>query len=453
MSHSPRVVSNEPAIDDYPVRPNAIREDEKRPNKLKGQTRSLVVLSLIYFLYGTGISIYGLLYPALARKYDLSSWMYGSVISSSFLITIIFYPVACRIVSKVSIRNSLSVGIFVIGSCRILFGTLYLISKEESFIAISYSVQLVEGIGTSILIASTVVTASTFSSNQMKKYSLSVQSCLCLGLSLGPIGGQVVNDELGFDILFYIIGGLTVLSFILTATIVQEPEQQVTFQDIPIIQWMKNKKMLIYFFITLATFIYVGFLSVSLELILKKFNLNSLYSSMMFSLSPFVYGITISGWNWIIKKGFNNVMTIFIGSLAIVASLILLGPAPFTTLKASLMYVCWALALQGLGVACKCSCILDASEKDLRFQTNYSEVQQKLLVPTIFMMGAASGYFCGTLTAGIMDYYIGYKKATIALFAVEICIAIGCVVFGLNRNYISKKRREGPPENQPILSS
>ncbi|XP_054709232.1 uncharacterized protein LOC129218937 [Uloborus diversus] len=110
--------------DDYPVRPNSvIKQDQPSTMIDKNVIYTFVLLGLTYFLYGCGLSIYGPLYPKeVTSKQHLTSYIYGSVISASSFVTVGFYPVACRMATSLTCKHSLSMSVFMIGVCRVLFG-------------------------------------------------------------------------------------------------------------------------------------------------------------------------------------------------------------------------------------------------------------------------------------------------------------------------------------------
>lgn len=454
MLPSRRVPRDDVLEDDYPIRPRSERQEEPNPPIImKGQLRTTILFCFVYFMYGSGASFYGPLYPKLARKNGLNSCIYGAVIATSHFVCITSYPIACRMVASISCRHSLSVSIFIIGACRMLFGTLTFMSERVPFTAISFSIQAVEGFGMAILLASTIITICSRSEDSIWKISLAIHISLSLGLSVGPIVGEIMKEYLGFDIAFYIVGALTVAAFICTAILLPEPDQHITYGDIPIIVWMKEKRLLIYFLITFATFNYVGFLSVCLAHVLRQFHLKSIYVGLIFSIAPFVYCLSVHGWSWLIRKWFHSVLTMFIGSLLIFGSLVLLGPVPFTTLESSLANVSSALFLAGLGIACKSACVAESSGKDLRNLKNMSNIQKQIIIPTVLCLGIYLGHFAGSLTAGLTDFYIGYRKATLILFALEAFAAVAAVMFSFNRNYVSKRRRESDEETQHILKT
>lgn len=453
MPPSRRVGKDDAVADDYPSRPTSETSEETRlPETGKYQLRKILIFCFVYFSYGLGINLYGPLYPRQAGKNGLNSQIYGSVIATRYFICIVVYPLACRMVASMSSRLSTSVSIFTIGACEIMFGTLVSITGNVPFIILSFAIEVVGGIGMSILLSSTVIIGFSGKKDLIQKMSLSILVSFSLGLAVSPIIGVVSNEFLGFDKTFYIIGSLIVLIFILTAILLPEPDQQVAYEDVPIIFWMKDKRMIIYFFIMFATFVYSGFITVCLDHILKKFHLKRLYAGLIFSILPLAWGLTIPGWSWLIKKRFNSVMKIFIGSLLVLGSLILLGPLPFIPLDASVTNVCVSLFLAGLGIACKSACVIQSSEKDLR-NLRFSEIQQLLIRPTLFSLSAYFGHFAGSLTAGFTDYYIGYRKTTLILFGLEIVIAVTAVVFALNRNYISNTQRGTSDERQQILET
>ncbi|GFT27608.1 hypothetical protein TNCV_3569891 [Trichonephila clavipes] len=92
-----------------------------------------------------------------AKLHRVPTYIYGPAMAINFLVALLFYPIACMMVASISCKQSVSTGIFVIGVCKVLFGTLALVAADP-FVILSYSIQIVEGIGFSILLASTYVT-------------------------------------------------------------------------------------------------------------------------------------------------------------------------------------------------------------------------------------------------------------------------------------------------------
>ncbi|GFT27610.1 uncharacterized protein TNCV_3569911 [Trichonephila clavipes] len=97
-----------------------------------------------------------------------------------------------------------------------------------------------------------------------------IQLFFILGISLSPIWGEAVYQALYFSIPFYGIGVLCILNGIFVATMLPEPDQKISKQDMSIISWTNKRRMFVYFVVVLTTFVYSGFLVVVLDPYLKQ---------------------------------------------------------------------------------------------------------------------------------------------------------------------------------------
>ncbi|GFT68514.1 uncharacterized protein NPIL_479421 [Nephila pilipes] len=235
----------------------------------KKETYTLILLCLTYFIYGSGIGIYGPLYPQQAKLHGVATYLYGPAMAINFLAALLFYPVACSMVASVSCKQSVSTGIFMIGVCKVLFGTLALVA-DIPFIILSYSIQIVEGIGFSILLASTYVTVFSQISDKTHRHRRAMQAFFILGISLSPIWAEAANQAFDFSTPFYGIGVLTFLNGIFVAIMLPEPDQKITKQEMTILSWTKKRRMFVYCLVIFTTFIYSGFLAVVLDPYLRQ---------------------------------------------------------------------------------------------------------------------------------------------------------------------------------------
>ncbi|GFS37873.1 uncharacterized protein TNIN_52291 [Trichonephila inaurata madagascariensis] len=356
-------------------------------------------------------------------------------------------------VASISCKQSVSTGIFVIGVCKVLFGTLALVAADP-FIILSYSIQIVEGIGFSILLASTYVTIySQISDKAHRNREGIIQLFFLLGLSPSPIWGEAVYQAFDFSIPFYGIGVLSILNGIFVATMLPEPDQKISKQDMSIISWTKKRTMFVYFGVVFTTFIYSGFLVVVLDPYLKQLHLNKLFVGCLFAVPYFICGLSAPAWKWLSKKGVNSVLLICIASILIFASLILIGPAPFTKLELTLSYVSTSLLLNGLGTGGKLACVSYSATRDLRSRQIVNGSPSPLMIPTMFAFGSLLGYFSGSVIAGFTYFYLGMGKAVYVLFGFELISATVALIFAFRRNYVPPRNIEEAEEQQPILET
>ncbi|GIY20021.1 uncharacterized protein CDAR_578891 [Caerostris darwini] len=444
--------------DEFPARPSSLLRNEllRINSKIeKRENATLVLLAFVYCLYGTGIGFYGPLYPQQAKSHELATYIYGPAMAINFFAALLFYPVACWMITSVSCRHSVSTSIFMIGVCKVLFGTLALITADYPFIFLSYGIQIVEGIAFAILLASTYIAIFSKVTKKTQRNNRIIQSVFLLGISAGPLCAEAVHEAFNFSVPFYGIGIAIFLSGLLTATLLPEPDQKLSGKEMTIVSWIKKPGMLVYFLVVFATSNYTGFLAVTLEPYLYQFHLKPLFIGALFAVSPFACALSVPAWNWMAGKGINSVLLICIASVFIFTSLLLIGPAEFIRrhLNLTLTNVSTALLLHGLGTGGKLASVIFSASRDLRSRHSLNGVQDPLLIPTMFASGSLLGYFSGSLIAGFAYFYLGMGEATNILFGLEGITVIVSFIFAFKRNYRSPRQLGASDERQPILET
>ncbi|GIY60976.1 uncharacterized protein CEXT_738001 [Caerostris extrusa] len=363
--------------DEFPARPSSLLRNEllRIHSKIeKRENTTLVLLALVYCLYGTGIGFYGPLYPQQAKSHELSTYIYGPAMAINFFAALLFYPVACWMITSVSCRHSVSTSIFMIGVCKVLFGALALMTADYPFIFLSYGIQIVEGIAFAILLASTYIAIFSKVTKKTQRNNRIIQSVFLLGISAGPLCAEAVHEAFNFSVPFYGIGIAIFLSGLLTATLLQNQ----------------------FIFGSVATSNYTGFLAVTLEPYLYQFHLKPLFIGALFAVSPPSPALSrcLLGIGWQ-EKGKHNITSNGRDSQAFSFLLLLLiGPAQFIRrhLDLTLTNVSAALLLHGLGTGGKLASVVFSASRDLRSRYSLNGIQDPLLIPTMFASGSLFGY-------------------------------------------------------------
>ncbi|KAF8791240.1 Elongin-A like protein [Argiope bruennichi] len=381
--------------DEFPPRPTSMIKNEliRMNSKIeKKETYTLVLLCCTYFFYGLSVGLYGPLYPEQAKSHGVATYIYGPAMSIHYLAALLFYPVACLLIGSVNCNLAISLGIFITGACKLLFGTLSRITEALPFILLSYGIQIVEGIGFGILLATTCIVIFSQITEKSGRNRKIICLFFVLGISVSPICGEAIYTAINFSVPFYGVGTLLCLCALLLGLMLPEPDQRLSIKDIPFISWMKKSRMLIYFLVVFSTFNYIGFLTVTLEPYLRQFHLSKLFHGVLFSIPAFSCGLSAPGWTWVSKKGINSVLLICISGLLIFASLLLIGPPPFIRLDLTLANVSSALLLCGFGTGGKLACVVYTAHRDLGSRQSLNGTQEPLLIPTMFCFGALLGF-------------------------------------------------------------
>jgi MFS family permease len=83
----------------------------------------------------------------------------------------------------------------------------------------------------------------------------------------------------------------------------------------------------------LATSASIGFLGATLEPHLRQFKLSPVVLGMVFVINGALYALCAPAWGWMVDKWMNPKVAAFVGSVLVVVSFSLIGPASFLPIE------------------------------------------------------------------------------------------------------------------------
>ncbi|GFY72923.1 MFS-type transporter SLC18B1 [Trichonephila inaurata madagascariensis] len=368
------------------------KETVKRKRKYTTtQWLTLITLAFGNFCAGACVSLQAPFFPAEAESKGATPTEYGFIFGIFQLTIFVTAPLMGKIVTYVSPKFLLNSGILAVGVTCILFGTLDLVVDTRAFVSLAFVIRTVEGTGAAALRTSCyTIIASQFTEGIGTTFAI-LETFLGVGLITGPTLGGALYDLGGYGLPFYVVGSIVIVDAI------------------------------IIFFV------------------LPDFNLSGVFLGMMFALSGTIYAITAPGWGWLCDKKCNSQVLSLFGCGIQVASLLLIGPAPFFDMAPTVWIVVLSLVLMGFALGAKLVCAFTGTLQDTMNRGLPPDLSTYGLVSSMIASSQSLGAFIGPSLGGYFLDEFGFRKASMTLLILETVLIILLVVSLCTSNICTKK--------------
>ena len=147
-------------------------------------------------------------FPVEAARRGVSETMTGAVFSCFAATQLAAYPLVGRLVPRIGVTRSYSVGLLLAALSTAAFGVLPVINNTETFIAACFATRAVEAVATCFInTASLTVVANKFPERTNTAVG-TIETMTGVGVSLGPAIGGGLYRAGGYGLPFYVLGGL-----------------------------------------------------------------------------------------------------------------------------------------------------------------------------------------------------------------------------------------------------
>ncbi|XP_022254884.1 MFS-type transporter SLC18B1-like, partial [Limulus polyphemus] len=359
------------------------------------QISVLCSLAIGNLLVGACYSLLAPFFPQEAEKKGASSTEYGMVFSVYELVGFIFAPVYGRLLPILKAKFLTYCGLFVCGSCCILFGFLDKAEPGSTFLILAIAVRIVEGLGGgAYYTASPAIVVSEFSGRTTTAF----------------VGGYVLP--------FLVLGLLLLLSSVMIFFILPDIEDGV-YTSAGYKSLLLKPKMVMCVMVLISGFIFFGYNDATLEPHLRKFNLTPAVLGMIFVAVGGVYACTTPFWGYLCDKGSNPRLLCLVGCVICFISLLLVGPVPFFNFEADLWLIILALSLLGLGLSAKLVCTFAIALQDATDRGFPDDVSTYGMIGGLFACVSSIGAFIGPSLGGYLLDTTGYEYGTLVLVTLE----------------------------------
>ncbi|KAK3913393.1 MFS-type transporter SLC18B1 [Frankliniella fusca] len=327
------------------------------------QKLALTSLVLVDFISFCSMSIMAPFFPKEASLKGMSESLSGLVFGFYALVIFISSPFFGKIVGIISFdvhicslptvgaRFLFMTGMFLAGSCSILFGALIHIVDQNTFVVFCFLVRGMEAIGASAFTtASYVFVAQIFPDNIGAVMGI-LETFVGLGMSTGPAIGGLLYTLGGFGLPFYSLGVFMVIFVPINFCLLpSESGFGVNHTSGSLWQLLKVPSVMVTGLVIVVGSNTWGFLDPTLEPHLRQFSLSADQLGLVFLLTSGLYAIFSPIWGLISDRVNHHWSLMVVGLLMCTFGLVLLGPFP---LFAFLPNTLWLnlLALSILGVA------------------------------------------------------------------------------------------------------
>ena len=163
-------------------------------------------------LWGMATSIQAPFYPIEATSKGATVSMFGPVFGIYYGTNVFVSFFVERCIDKVGLSKTLQLTIFVSSTTPILFGCLTFIWNLPTFLVLSYTLRIIEGVSSAILyVAVQTLLLFQYPDKTSAVYSL-VEGTNNLGIMLGPVVGTFLYNVGGFILPFVSCGsGMLIL--------------------------------------------------------------------------------------------------------------------------------------------------------------------------------------------------------------------------------------------------
>ena len=286
-------------------------------------------------------------YPSEAAKMGATPAEYGFVFGIANLSLFLFSPVFGKFGARIGAKTCFNVGAVLQGVSGFLFAFLPHLHHVGAFIGLSYLLRFIEGAGTAMAWSAALGILMKIFPNKVARVMSWTQTCFGLGYMLGPAVGAALYEVGGFQLPFLVIGAISVVfsvALILTIPRFSDDEsgeeQSSSRQTLSYRSVLKSPTLFLPFVDLFAALCGNGMLESMLEPHLR----NSTHAATMdvgvaflifgccYMLGSMLFGTVID------KVGCPIGFSLF-GNALFMTTFMLIGPAPFIPLPASISLI------------------------------------------------------------------------------------------------------------------
>uniref|UniRef100_A0A0B7AZM1 Major facilitator superfamily (MFS) profile domain-containing protein n=1 Tax=Arion vulgaris TaxID=1028688 RepID=A0A0B7AZM1_9EUPU len=416
-------------------------QDPQADTKLKFSKLSkrskytFIMLAIANFGAGCGFSLPAPFYPREAEIKGASPTAIGLVFSSFQLVNFIAAPLFGNYLTQLGAKFVYTSGIMVAGTTAILFGFLDQGPSGTIFVVMSFLVRSIEALGVSAFSTASFAIISNEFPQHIASVFATLETCLGIGLMVGPTIGGALYEVGGFGLPFWVVGAIIVISGLAIFTCLPAPTDTTEKRQGTVFTLLKSPMVWVTMLCVMVGSCGFGFLDPTLSNHLDQFGLSTLAVGLFFVIVPFLHAILAPFWGFLSDRKDIQSPLLVGGSFLCAIGFLFMGPAPFLPfLPRELWTVTVGLVFYGVSIGCaivptmKCL-VIGAREIGLSDNLNTFGLVAGLF-NSIFCLGA----FVGPTIGGALVDQIGfYYGSTIIAAFYFVSMVVSAIFFTLRR--------------------
>ncbi|KAL0281504.1 UNVERIFIED_CONTAM: hypothetical protein PYX00_002476 [Menopon gallinae] len=408
------------------------------------QLFTLSAIGSVHFALSICVSLQAPFYPKEAERKNASSTEYGFVFGIYELVSFVSSPILGHYIDVIGAKTLLSSGIVIAAISSVAFGMLELINDHLTFIVLSFVVRGIEALGSSAAVTSAfAITASVFPENVATTFA-TLEIFYGVGYIAGPTIGGALYSHGGFILPFTVMGCILLVDGLFVFFALPPLQKGISQPKAKVTELFKVPIVFMDSMAIMATSICMGFYSATLERHIREYELSEVTVGLIFVISGGVYACTAPIIGRICDKKVNPKIMILIGNCVVITSVLLVGPARFTSLTKSLEIVIAGLVLEGLGMAfILVSSFVDAIRSAVAggFPDGIATYG---LISGLWAASFSLGDFIGPSVGGVLTQKVGFPDGSLFIAGVHIVVFVLMSVFVFRSG--NRKRKVGNME-------
>ena len=389
---------------------------------------NLVNFLALLLLNGLSCSVYSIVapyFPDEAHKVGLSSATIGLIISAFPVSAVIAGLSVTYFMSSVSKKTT-----FIIGALLQAFSTFFYAFipyfSYTSFIILSCSLRIIQGLGTGLLNTSLFAIISSEFPTEIPKYLGFIHISVGLGTISGAAGASALYSFGGYSMVFITYGIIFFISIPALFWLIKVDKSVVIpKKGITLLTILSHPEEFLYTLVLLASTTSICFIFPTLSLHLGDFGVSEEYFGVIFGILFLGYMISIP---LVLNLRVPLKLKPLIGLFFLVVCNLMLGPWEYTRLPHVLAVSVIGLGIMGFGACC---CNLNVMPIILALaQKRYPDRDKQRINDVVSGLTGSAYFFVESYApplSGLMNDLVGFDN-TQALLAAAISVLIIPVV-------------------------
>ena len=423
----------------------------------KYSKRQIVILVLFIwseFCMALACSLQAPFYPHEAEKKGARPSEYGFVFGVYELVVFLFCPIFGKFLGSLGVEFVTNAGIVVVGVTCTLFGFLTMVNNVIVFIAYSFAIRILEGIGyAAFTTAIFSIIAQEFPDDVGATFA-GVETFFGLGLILGPTIGGALYEVGGYLLPFVVVGSCLLFGGVLIYFLLPPQRAPISSSNSHGLLFLLKKPPFVFGTATVFCTAYsIGFVQAILEPHLRALHLSMFHVSLIFIINGITYFFLAPIFGKICDSLLSPHVVMTMGTVFVAVGFLIMGPAPFLPLKMSLKTIISSLVVTGVGNGATLISSFSGFHKDALAFGLSDDISTYGIVSGHWMSTFALGAFIGPSAAGVLFDLVGFPWASLTVVGLHTLLFLTFSLYLCFSYFTSRKNPEADSEEASLVNS
>uniref|UniRef100_A0A1I7ZP14 MFS domain-containing protein n=1 Tax=Steinernema glaseri TaxID=37863 RepID=A0A1I7ZP14_9BILA len=389
-------------------------------------------------------------YPAEAKEKGLNTTQVGIVFGAFELVMFICAPLLGRYMAFFGSKRMFVAGLIITGITAMAFGGMNLMPAGLPFFLASLGLRCIEAVGDAAFVTSSFAISAKAFPGRIAIIVGIMETFAGLGYMLGPVVGGVLYDYGGFQLPFFVLGGVLIVAGTVSCYLVEEYVDEAGEDTKGMMGMLKIPLIWIMVYAVVICAISLSFLDPTLSSHLESFNLSTTMVGLMFLLCGGVYTATAPVWGLLLDRYKCTNFLMLFGAVTTIISMFLIGPTPLFGMSKDLFWIGVGLALLGLAAGALYIPTFQNCLDAVREEGYEDNFQTYGCVSGVFQSAFAFGGFIGPTLGGMSVEHFGFPWTTTVIAGVNVLFIITLIAFFAVMFVRGKGSKEAPEAKVPL---